>query len=75
MCCASVISSDGGSAISATKSLRTWLLTEVRGMYLILKAPNIVPYGAILPVAYAMAKMVSPSNDRYLAVLSRYVEC
>ena len=29
-------------------------------MYLILKTPNIVPHGAILRVAYAMAKMVSP---------------
>ena len=43
-------------------------------MYLILKAPIIVSHGVILLVAYATAKMVSSSNDRYLAVLPRYVE-
>ena len=43
-------------------------------MYLILKAPNIVPHGAILRVAYAMAKMVSSTNGQYLTASPRYVE-
>ena len=62
MCCASVILFDEGSTISTTRSVRTWPLT-VRGIYLTLKTPNIVPHGAILCVAYATAKTVSSAND------------
>ena len=43
-------------------------------MYLILKAPHIAPYEAILHVARAMAKMVSSANDRYLAASPQYSE-
>ena len=48
-CCFTPISS-GHSANLATKSARTYPFTEVRGIYLISKAPRIVPYLAILPV-------------------------
>ena len=41
-------SSSEGSANSATKFARTCPLTEVRGMYLMSKAPRIVPHLAIL---------------------------
>ena len=60
--------------ISATRFVRTWPLAEARGMYLILKAPNIVLHGAILHVACAMAKMVSSPNGRHLATSPQYVE-
>ena len=50
MCCVSTSFSYRDSANLATKSTRTWPLTEVQGMYLMLKASRIVPYLAILPV-------------------------
>ena len=46
----SPFSSNEGSVNSATKSVRTWLFIEVRGMYLILKAPRIVAHFATLLV-------------------------
>ena len=42
--------SAGPSANLATKSARTWPLTEVCGMYLMSKVPKIVPHFAILPM-------------------------
>ena len=50
MFCFSTLSSTGISANLATRSARTWPLIEVQGMYLISKAPRIVPHFAILPV-------------------------
>ena len=46
----SVSTSNGDSANSTTRSARTWPLTKVRGMYLMSKAPRIVPHLAILPM-------------------------
>ena len=46
----STISFNRVSANSATRSARTWPLTEVRGMYLISKAPKIVSHLEIFPV-------------------------
>ena len=48
--CVATTPSNGGSANSATGSVRIWPLTEVRNMYLMSKAPRTVPYLAILPV-------------------------
>ena len=50
MCCAFISLLYGASANLATKSARTWPLIEVRGMYLMSKAPRIVPYLATLLV-------------------------
>ena len=50
MFCFSPSSSSGDSANSDTKFARTWPLIEVRGIYLISKAPKIVPHLAILPM-------------------------
>ena len=47
-----------GSMNSATKSARTYPFMEVRGMYLISKAPRIVPHLAILPALSALQSMV-----------------
>ena len=74
-CCASVISPSKGLAVSTARSMRTWPLTEARDIYLILKAPNIVPYEAILYVACATAKMVSSTDGRYITASPQYVEC
>ena len=38
------------STNSTTRFARTWPLTEVRGMYLMSKAPRIVPHLAIIPM-------------------------
>ena len=40
----------GGSVNLVTKSVRTCHFIEVRGMYLMSKAPRIVPHLATLPV-------------------------
>ena len=53
MSCFSIFSSKGDSANSATKSMRTWPLIKVRGIYLISKAPRIVPHLEILPMKSA----------------------
>ena len=50
MFCFSTLSCNGVLANLATRSTRTWPLTEVWGIYLISKAPRIVPHLAILPV-------------------------
>ena len=55
----SAFSSTGDSANSATKSTRTWPLTKVGSMYLMSKAPRIVPHLAILPM-----KSTFRSSDR-----------
>ena len=49
-------------------------MTVVRGTYLMLKAPNIAPYGAIPRTAHAMDKMVSSANDRYPVATPRNAE-
>ena len=54
MRCASISFSYGVSTNSATKSTRTWPLTEVWGMYLISKAPRIVPHFTTLLVKLAL---------------------
>ena len=50
MFCVAAISSNRGSVNLATRSARIWPLTEIRGMYLMSKAPRTVPHLAILPV-------------------------
>ena len=50
MQCSFDLSSTGVSVNSTIKSARTWPLTEVHGMYLMSKAPKIVPHFTILPV-------------------------
>ena len=50
MFCVVDISFNVGSANSTTRSANIWPLTEVRGMYLMSKAPRMVPHFAILPV-------------------------
>ena len=50
-------SSIGDSVNLATKSARTCPFTEVRGMYLMSKAPRMVPHLAILPVLSALRSM------------------
>ena len=50
MPCYFTSASSGSSANSTTGSARTWPFTEVRGIYLMSKAPRIVPHLAILPV-------------------------
>ena len=49
-CYASISLSYGASMNSTTKFARTWPLTEVQGMYLMSKAPRIVPHLTTFPV-------------------------
>ena len=50
MFCVVDISSNAGSVNSAIRSASIWPLTEVQGIYLMSKAPRMVPYFAILPI-------------------------